>query len=151
MARYGCFLPRKRRCPIIRISLNVLALLRKYLPSDVGKLHLSFYSGQRGCDEPGCRWWWWTTCHALWTPHTCTHPKPPAHQASTISSSHQLVASSRHQYGHQVALAQRPMLSASYNSITCIARVEGCTTTAWQARCYVLSSDYRMGSRHLCS
>jgi hypothetical protein len=35
----------------------------------------------------------------LWTPHACTHPKPPAHQASTISSIHQLVASSRHQYG----------------------------------------------------
>jgi hypothetical protein len=61
------------------------------------------------------------------------------------------VASSRHQYGHQVALARRPILSASYFSISYIARVEGCTKTAQQARCYVLSYGYRMGSRHLCS
>jgi hypothetical protein len=31
--------------------------------------------------------------------------------------------------------------------VSCIVRVEGCTTTARQARCYVLSSGYRMGSR----
>jgi hypothetical protein len=61
------------------------------------------------------------------------------------------VASSRHQYGFQVALSWRPILSASYISISGIARVEGCTTTARQARCYALSSGYRMGSRHMCS
>jgi hypothetical protein len=55
------------------------------------------------------------------------------------------VASSRHQYGHQVALARRPVLSASYIFVSCIARVEGCTTTTRQFRCYVLSSGYRMG------
>jgi hypothetical protein len=31
-----------------------------------------------------------------------------------------------HQYSHQVALARRLILSASYISISCIARVEGC-------------------------
>jgi hypothetical protein len=118
--------------------------VNKYLPSSVGKMHLSFYSVQRGCDDPSCRWWWWATCHALWTPHACTHPKPSAYQASTISSSHQLVASSRHQYGRQIALARSTILSASYISISCIVRVEGCTTTARQARCYVLRSCYRM-------
>jgi hypothetical protein len=61
------------------------------------------------------------------------------------------VASSRHQYGHQVALARRPILSASYISVSCIARVEGCTMTAQRARCYKLRSGYRMGSHHLCS
>jgi hypothetical protein len=61
------------------------------------------------------------------------------------------VASSRHQYGRQVALARRPILSASYISVSDIARVEGCTTTTRQARCYVLSFGYRVGSRHLCS
>jgi hypothetical protein len=71
--------------------------------------------------------------------------------ASTISSSHQLVASSRHQYDRQVALARRPILLASYISVSCIARVEGCTMTTRQAGCYVLSSGYQMGSRHLCS
>jgi hypothetical protein len=77
--------------------------------------------------------------------------QPPAHEASTISSSHPLVAPSRHKYGRQVALAQRPILSASYIFVSCIAMVEDCTTTTRQARCYVLSYGYRMGSRHLCS
>jgi hypothetical protein len=55
------------------------------------------------------------------------------------------VASSRHQYGRQVALARRPILSASCISISCITKVEGCTLTTWQARCYVLSSGYWFG------
>jgi hypothetical protein len=137
--------------PYILISLNVLATLRMYLPTSVDKMDLSFYSGQRGCDEPGCHWCWWTTLSALWSPHTWTHPKPLLHQASTVSSSHELVASSRHQYGCQVALARRPILSASYIYVSCIARVEGCTMIERQAMCYLLSSGYHMGSCHQCS
>jgi hypothetical protein len=76
-----------------------------------------------------------------------TSSTPGFHNIFKLSTS----GSCRHQYGRQVALAQRPILSASYISISCIARVEGCTTTTRQARCYVLSSGYRTGSRHLCS